>query len=232
MPIRVLLADDHSTSLARMRRVLALMDNVEIVDVPRRSTELMELLGRNRIDVLLCAFHLAGRQPGDGIALLDRLHGVCPHVRVVFITTFCSPLVLRAMIVSGAHGLLMRGDSDQDVASAVQAVARGRLYIAASVRRLMSYSRAVDEQIDAFASDCISPRETEVLRRYTRGMTVGEIASALGRSVKTVSTQRIAGMKKLGLANDRELYEYALAFRFLPANEDIAVMGEADSRQG
>ncbi|AJG19845.1 response regulator transcription factor [Cupriavidus basilensis] len=207
-----------------MRQVLALMGDVEIVGEPVDSAELMQWLsrGRTKADVLLCAFFRPGGRFNDNIALLDLLHDTCPRLRVVIITRAASPLVLRAMIVSGAHGLLLRSDPAREIAGALRAVARGRMYIAESVRRRMAHSRMAETPIDVFANDCISARETEVLRRYTRGMTIGEIATALGRSIKTVSTQRIAGMKKLGLANDRELYEYAFAFRFAPANEDTA----------
>ena len=232
MPIRVLLADDHSTSQKKMRQVLALMDEVEIVGEPADSAELMQWLGSARADVLLCALHRPGRRHDDNIALLDLLHGTCPGLKVVIITKVSSPLVLRAMIVSGAHGLLLRSDPPREIAGAIRAVARGRMYIAPSVRRLIAHSRMTEEPIDVFANDCISARETEVLRRYTRGMTVGEIATALGRSVKTVSTQRITGMKKLGLANDRELYEYAFAFRFASANEDTAAIEPIKSLRG
>ena len=215
-----------------MRQVLALMDEVEIVGEPVDSAELMQWLGRAKADVLLSAFCHPGGRYNDNIALLDLLHGTCPRLKVVIITKVSSPLVLRAMIVSGAHGLLLSSDPEREIASAIRAVARGRMYIAESVRRLMAHSRMAEEPIDVFANDCISARETEVLRRYTRGMTVGEIATALGRSIKTVSTQRITGMKKLGLANDRELYEYAFALRFAPANEDTAALETVNFLRG
>src|SRR5437868_8989891 len=109
-----------------MRQELALMDDVEIVGEPVDSTELMQWLGRAKADVLL----RPGRRHGDNIALLDLLHGTCPRLGVVIITKVSSPLVLRAMIVSGAHGLLLRSDPAREIARAIQAVARGRMYIA------------------------------------------------------------------------------------------------------
>jgi two-component system capsular synthesis response regulator RcsB len=42
------------------------------------------------------------------------------------------------------------------------------------------------------------------------GHTVSEIANILNRSVKTISHQKISAQQKLGIANDKGLYEYAL----------------------
>jgi two-component system capsular synthesis response regulator RcsB len=36
-----------------------------------------------------------------------------------------------------------------------------------------------------------------------------EIAERLNRSIKTVSTQKTAALRKLGLARDSELFQYA-----------------------
>jgi two-component system capsular synthesis response regulator RcsB len=47
----------------------------------------------------------------------------------------------------------------------------------------------------------------EVLRLYLTGRTVTEIATTLCRSVKTISRQKNCAMQKLGVTNDRELFE-------------------------
>jgi two-component system capsular synthesis response regulator RcsB len=50
-----------------------------------------------------------------------------------------------------------------------------------------------------------------VVRLFVGGLTVTQIAERLHRSVKTVSQQKNDAMRKLGLTDSRQLYEYARA---------------------
>lgn len=56
----------------------------------------------------------------------------------------------------------------------------------------------------------LSPREIEVVRLYTGGMSVSEVAQHLNRSIKTISTHKHSAMEKLGIRSDAELYQYAV----------------------
>ena len=57
----------------------------------------------------------------------------------------------------------------------------------------------------------LSKRETDVVRLLAEGLTASEIAGRMGRSRKTISTQKVSAMRKLGLGTDMELFRYALA---------------------
>jgi DNA-binding CsgD family transcriptional regulator len=63
----------------------------------------------------------------------------------------------------------------------------------------------------------LSKREGDVVRLLAEGLTVSEIAGKVGRSRKTISTQKVTAMKKLGLGTDVELFRYALANGLLQA---------------
>ncbi len=53
----------------------------------------------------------------------------------------------------------------------------------------------------------LTPREREVLRCYLSGMSVAQIAEKFSRSNKTISTQKQAGYRKLGIRSDAELFQ-------------------------
>jgi two-component system capsular synthesis response regulator RcsB len=55
----------------------------------------------------------------------------------------------------------------------------------------------------------LSKREPEVVRLFVSGMTITEIAAQLKRSIKTISTQKNAAMRELGIERDSELFKYA-----------------------
>jgi two-component system capsular synthesis response regulator RcsB len=56
----------------------------------------------------------------------------------------------------------------------------------------------------------LSRREEEVLLLFVSGLTVSEIARKLYRSIKTVSTHKIAVMNKLGINKDIDLIRYGI----------------------
>ncbi|MEK6291843.1 MAG: LuxR C-terminal-related transcriptional regulator, partial [Paraburkholderia tropica] len=81
-------------------------------------------------------------------------------------------------------------------------------YIGQVVRELLK--KAEREQRREEVLRLLSRREFEVLTHYASGLGVTEIAGLLGRSVKTISAQKCAAMKKLALTTDIDLYRFAL----------------------
>lgn len=54
----------------------------------------------------------------------------------------------------------------------------------------------------------LSPREVEVLRLLSSGLTVKAIAQKLHKSMSTISRQKGDAMLKLGLRSDAELFDF------------------------
>lgn len=55
--------------------------------------------------------------------------------------------------------------------------------------------------------DILSPREREVLRCCLEGLTLTQISEKFSRSIKTVSAQKRAAYRKLGIQNDCQLFK-------------------------
>ena len=70
-------------------------------------------------------------------------------------------------------------------------------------------ARSSDPQAGADAAK-LSPREREIMLRLVAGQRPKEIAHELELSIKTVATHRHRLLRKLGLADNRALYRYAL----------------------
>jgi DNA-binding NarL/FixJ family response regulator len=63
------------------------------------------------------------------------------------------------------------------------------------------------EPLDALQAASLSAREQEVIRCYLAGMTVSEIAEKFNRSIKTISTQKTAAFRKLGVTSNNGLFK-------------------------
>ena len=80
-------------------------------------------------------------------------------------------------------------------------------YLGPSVRALLADATSAN-RVDEIRQK-LTRRELDVIARYARGGNVTEIARELGRSVKTISAQKCAAMRKLKLSTDAELYRFA-----------------------
>jgi len=98
---------------------------------------------------------------------------------------------------------------------AIRAAFRGQHYVTPLVQSMLSLAHPDRPE----PGPRLSRRELEVLRRCAQGIPLVEIARVANRSAKTISAQKSVAMKKLGLSNDYELYEYA---------KSSGLLGDAD----
>ncbi|AOY02135.1 response regulator transcription factor [Jeongeupia sp. USM3] len=207
MNFKVAVIDDHPLIVHGVCQALADMTGVEVCSVVGNSSVLAGLIERERPELLICDFYMPGGALGDGLSLIAWLQAHHPALKLVILTMMSNPPLLEGILNSGVHGLLLKTGGDGEIRSAVQAVAAGGRYVGEGVWQLLQAARLSTGDSPA---DILSARELEVLRLCVSGLTVSEIAALLHRSVKTISHQKISAQQKLGIANPRELYEYAL----------------------
>ncbi|WP_460164162.1 LuxR C-terminal-related transcriptional regulator [Pseudomonas sp. S2_F03] len=66
-----------------------------------------------------------------------------------------------------------------------------------------------------FSDPILSPKEQEVLRCCLEGMSVSQIARKFSRSMKTISGQKQAAFRKLGVRTDAELFKLEQSLKAL-----------------
>jgi len=209
---RIVIADDHPLVLIGLHKALDGVLGMKLCAEAQDSTGLVAALESGGADVVITDFHMPGGRYGDGGSLVGLLQRRYPELRIIVITMLSNPLLLEQIIVSGVQGLLLKSAPAEEIRRAVQVVADGGQYVGEAVRTILAQLRSERPKAgDAPASlQSLSPREMEVLRLFVGGLSVSEIAATLHRSIKTVSHQKVAALHKLGISNDRELYEYAL----------------------
>ncbi|NUU37827.1 response regulator [Pseudomonas sp. C2B4] len=211
MNLKVILADDHPIVLFGVRMALVQDPGIEICGEAADSTELIELLDRLNPDVLISDFYMPGGAHGDGLTLVTFVKRRYPQVKLIILTMMTNPSILESIIRAGTEGILLKSAVQDDVLDAIRQVASGHKYVAEAVKKLLEEFRLehLNSRGDASHKE-LSKKESEVLRLFVSGHTVSEIATLLNRSVKTISHQKISAQQKLGIANDKQLYEYAV----------------------
>jgi two-component system, NarL family, captular synthesis response regulator RcsB len=179
---------------------------------------LVELLGRSSCDVVVTDFSMPGGRYGDGLTLLRFLKRRFPNVRLVVLTSIENSAVMKGIMDVGALGLVSKSDELNHVEFAIRNAQLGNRYASPRVsEQLLEQTPEAHAANDQ--STQLSKRETEVLRMYAEGLTVSEIGQRAGRSSKTISAQKMAAMKKLGLRHDADIFKYAQAHGLVQASQ-------------
>ncbi|MDR7135398.1 two-component system capsular synthesis response regulator RcsB [Lysobacter niastensis] len=198
MSFRIVLADDHPIVSSGVRQLLEHDRSLSVVAVVTSPDELLSTLDNTPCDLLITDFNMPGEQASDGLGLLGLIQRKHPTLPVIVLTMITNTAVLRSVLGVGVRGLISKADTLTELPLAVSVVAKGRNYVSISMKGYLEAETAK-----------LSPRETEVLRLFASGYTVSQIALQLNRSVKTVSSQKMEAMNKLGIKSDLGIYAYA-----------------------
>jgi len=186
--IRVLLAEDQDMVRGAIAALLSLEPDIQIVAQVDRGDTVLEQALEHRPDVALVDIEMPGR---DGIDAAAELHRDFPECRVLILTTFGRPGLMRRAMAAGASGFMLKDARAEELAVAIRRTAAGE--------------RVVDPQLAAQAlsegESPLSPREAEVLAASSDGSSVIEVAARLHLSEGTVRNYLSAVIQKLNARN-------------------------------
>lgn len=216
MNIRIVIADDHPVLLAGMEHMLGPVADIQIVGLAADSTGMVELLGKQPVDVVVADFSMPKGRYGDGIALLRFLARRFPQVRRIVLTGVENPWVLRSIVDVGVQVIVSKSDPHLHLEHAIRCAFAGQAFLSPAIEQLLAHPPA---DTLATAQGQLTKRESEVLRMFAEGLSVAEIGERIGRSRKTISTQKMAPMRKLGLARDSDIFRYAISSGLVQASQ-------------
>jgi two-component system, NarL family, captular synthesis response regulator RcsB len=204
--VRLAIADDHPIVIAAIEKLAGNFPNVEVVSRAPNSTLLDKALLNGDCDVAILDFHMPGGLFGDGIELIHHIANRYPEVRMIILSRDDNAALVKQALDAGAQAFLSKEDRLDLIYMAIVSVLANETYLGPAIRR--SLAAANDEGHARFIRQRLTTRELEVIERYARGANVTEIAKELNRSVKTISAQKCAAMRKLDLSTDAELYRF------------------------
>ncbi|RKE25937.1 LuxR family two component transcriptional regulator [Paraburkholderia sp. BL23I1N1] len=207
-PVRTIIADDHPLVLLAIENLMLGYPDMQIVGRAADAAELFKEVDRIPCDLVLMDLYMPGGINGDGLEAIRQFKVRYPTVALVVLTMETEAAELRKVIALGVDGLVSKRDRIELIHVAVITALARECYLGPAVRALIA--DATVAQLFDFVRQMLSRRELEVFTQYASGFGVTEIAARLGRSVKTISAQKCAAMRKLGLHSDAELFRFAV----------------------
>jgi DNA-binding NarL/FixJ family response regulator len=195
--VRVLLVDDHALVRNGLRAVLDTTDDCEVVGEAATGEDAVELAAVLLPDVVVMDLSMPG---AGGVAATRALRARVPAARVLVLTTFADDERVRAALVAGATGYLLKDADPDDVVRGVRATARDE----APIDPRVAHGLLPADPARATAPDptpAMPPRERDVLVRLARGLSNRQIASELGIAERTVKVHVGSVFRRIGVAD-------------------------------
>ena len=136
------------------------------------------------------------------------LKKLMPSVRLIFLTINPDPALALEALRIGASGYLLKGSSADELLKTVRDVVRGVSYVPPQTRQEMK--ERLQDKSPASGPKHLTPRNREILQMLAEGRSIKEIAYILEVSIYTVRFHKHRIMKKLEIASDAKLVQYAI----------------------
>ena len=204
--IRLAIADDHPLVILAIERLVGNFPNVEVVSRSANSAQLDESLARDGCGVAIVDLFMPDVRHGESVAMIQHLADRYPDVRLIVLSRNDDAALIKRVLEAGAHAFLSKEGRLDLIYVAIVSVIANETYLGPAIRRTLALANA--ENHARFIRQRLTNRELEVIERYAKGGNVTEIARELDRSVKTISAQKCAAMRKLDLSTDADLYRF------------------------
>jgi len=188
--IRVVVVDDHAVIRAGLQQLLAATDDVEVVGTAADGAEAVEVVLRERPDVVLMDLQMPGT---DGVEATREIRRRAPASDVLVLTSFSDGERILGALDAGAVGYLLKDADPEDVLSGIRAVSRGGSPLHPKAARTLLGVRAGSTQVQ------LTAREKEILGLLRRGLSNKEVARSLGISDRTVKAHLTSAFARIGV---------------------------------
>ncbi len=126
VPIKVVVADDHTLFREGLKKILSLEKDILVVGEAARGDEVIKTVERNKPDVLL----LDLRMPkGDVVQTLLDVKERSPATKAMILTAYAEEESILNAAKGGARGYLLKGADFTTLLQAIKKINSGGLWI-------------------------------------------------------------------------------------------------------
>ncbi|MGH2536445.1 MAG: response regulator [Candidatus Promineifilaceae bacterium] len=212
--IRIVVAEDHHVVRKALVAYLRSQPWAEIVAEQQDGQGLMELIEREKPDVLLMDAEMPNHEP---VEFVEEVRERVPEVKVLVLSAHSSAEYVVGLFRAGVAGYVMKNDSPEALLASIRSVAKGNEWVSPQAAQVLA--EWVRGRHSYSPANRLTDREREVLAMMARGCRNDDIAESLIVSEHTVRNHVANIFSKLGVKTRVEAVLYALSFDILPFEE-------------
>lgn len=206
VPLRVMLVDDHEVVREGLRALLDRREGMHVVGEAGSVAQAIEVALREKPDVVVMDVRLPD---GTGVEACREIRAELPSTRMIMLTSYADEEAVMASILAGASAYLLKQTRGQQLAEAVEAVARGESLLDPQVTmRVLEQVRNSASGAPADKQAQLTENEQKILKLIAEGKTNKEIAAEVYLSDKTVKNYVSSILSKLNLRRRSEAAAY------------------------
>jgi DNA-binding NarL/FixJ family response regulator len=181
----------------------------EVVGTASDGDEAVRVALGVRPDLVL----LDARMPrSSGFDAARRLRAELPATRLAFLTANRDPQLAAEAFRIGASAYILKDSTPEEFEAALVAALRGEITLSPRIAGGDPGSLPPPPRAEG-ASERLSSRERDVLKRLAAGLSMKEVAAELGIATRTVAYHKYRMMETLSLRSSAELVGFAVKNR-------------------
>ena len=200
--MKILLVEDHTLVRAGLRNLLAAVSDARITEAAN-GREALIAQRQDRPDLILLDLNLPGM---GGLELLRRMLIADKTVRILVLSMHTEPLYAARSLEIGAKGYLSKNAGADELLTAVRRVADGGHYIENAIAQELALQGVAPDR----SWQDLSERDLEIMRLLAKGLTLAEVADALGVAYKTIANACSQIKARLGVTRTTDMVRLAL----------------------
>lgn len=197
--IRVLLADDHVVLREATAEVVDHQPDIVVVGQAGTGEDALRLARQLRPDVVLMDIAMPR---GSGLEATRGIVADCPDTRVLVLTAHEDQDHVIPLLEAGAVGYLPKTVGLNQLLDAIRAASQGESVLPPTIASVVV--RHLSGRTERSRDPGLTPRQKEVLRLASQGLSNHQIARELGLSVRTVEAHLTHIYNKLDVASRTE----------------------------
>lgn len=196
--MRVLIADDHEIARVGIRRTLVETRNFELIADACNGTELIEALARTPFDFLIMDVSMPDFDP---LREIQTIKAKYPEMYILVVSAYDDDAYVQGLLNAGVHGYHLKGQPTKDLKLAIDQILAGETWVSSPlINKILSKDRG------AFVD--LSPRQIDIARGLSNGLSNKEIAEQLTLSIKTVENHLTRLYRQINVNSRLEAVKY------------------------
>ena len=198
--ITIFVADDHPIVKEGLITILNTQQDFKIVGEATDGSEVVDAVKESQPDILILDLEMPGM---DGIEIISELNKSGLKTKAIIFTAYKTDDRIFSAFELGAKGYLLKGSPKEEIFGAIRNVNNGGTSVHPDVtdKLVNSVSKKLEK---------LTPRELEVMKSLSKGLTNKEIAYELYISERTVKFHISSIFGKLGAETRTEALSIAI----------------------
>ena len=211
-PVHIAIADENALFRKMLRFYLSEQKNVSVAVHASNIYDLINLLKGAHADVLLMDVFFPEL---NAVEALKIIRSEFPHLKILVVSMSLDMNLIGDLLDTGIHGYVSKADDQEDLLTAIMAVAENRLYRNKIFTEALYWNK---QNNIAYAKGQIAPiseRDRKILQLIWQEKSNKEIADELFLGIRSVEKIRQDLKEKIGAKSTIGLLKYAIKKRII-----------------